>query len=149
MGHRVDHVERHQGLQRVCARLDERRHVLADETAFPDVDERFGGPSLQRAQLVVPCDGVEVACGDRVPLGEPAGVTVVAAAVTATKVPAPVSAPTTRTSSEVRTPWARARRVRDNAWGAILWERFNEASARAWCCSLRVTVKLSVETTRI
>src|SRR5207245_785566 len=42
MRHREDHVQRHQRLQRVRARLDQRPDVLADEAAPTDVDQFLG-----------------------------------------------------------------------------------------------------------
>jgi hypothetical protein len=42
------------------AGLDERRHVVADQAALADVDQRFGGAPLLGVQLVFARDVVEV-----------------------------------------------------------------------------------------
>src|SRR2546426_1045215 len=60
MRHREDHVQRHQRLQRVRARLDERPDVLADEAALADVDQFLGGLALLRVELVLRRHAVEI-----------------------------------------------------------------------------------------
>src|SRR5439155_20728866 len=60
MGHREDHVQRHQRLQRMRSRFDERAHMFADQPAFADIDQLFRRRSLLRAELVLLRDRVEV-----------------------------------------------------------------------------------------
>ena len=60
MRHREDHVQRHQRLQRVRARLDERADMFADQSALADVDQLFRRLALLRIELVLGRHGVEI-----------------------------------------------------------------------------------------